>query len=78
MCIANTSTAALMVPIVLSVLDELHKGEEMQAEMEHIQAKHDTNVVVNVNAGLIEPEKKDSRHDEGRVVLYFQPNEGFV
>lgn len=26
MCIANTSTAALMIPIALSVLEELHEG----------------------------------------------------
>ena len=41
----------------------------MQAEMEHIQAKNDTNIVVNVNAGLIEPDKKDSRADEGIMSL---------
>lgn len=28
MCIANTSTAALMIPIALSVLEELHEGEK--------------------------------------------------
>lgn len=34
MCIANTSTTALMVPIVISVLDQLHESERQQLEDE--------------------------------------------
>ena len=37
MCIANTSTTALMIPIVISVLDQLHESENKEIGLDKLE-----------------------------------------
>jgi len=64
MCIANTSTAALMVPIVLSVLEELHKGEQQQLEGGFTNGLEDTIIITNDTVELNSNEVTSNRDDD--------------
>jgi len=65
MCIANTSTAALMIPIALSVLEELHEGEQTARKT---VPDDDSFIAINdqveLAAGEVKQPGTDSRHDQ--------------
>ena len=63
MCISNTSTTAMMIPIVISVLDQLHEGERKAVlEKQELKLKNDKCVEVDE---IVESSKKiDSNTDD--------------